>query len=59
MTNLKLNLEIINKVKTEISGKRKTIMFSILSSLWLFLIYSDPTGSNSIYVKFGIWQGIL
>lgn len=58
MTNLKLDLEIINKVKTEISGKRKAIMFSILSSLWLFLIYSDPADDNSIYVELGIWQGI-
>jgi len=55
MTNLEV--EIINTEKQTISAKRKTLMFSILGGAWLFLLYSDPYGDNSIYDQFEIWKG--
>ena len=57
MPGLQLDVEIINKEKKEVSGKRKTILFSILGALWLFLLYSDPFDENSLYDQFGIWKG--
>jgi hypothetical protein len=57
MSGLQLDVEIINKEKKEISGKRKMTLFSILGALWLFLLYSDPFDENSLYDQLGIWKG--
>lgn len=57
MSGYQLDVEIINKEKKEVSGKRKTLLFSILGALWLFLLYSNPFDENSIYDHFGIWKG--
>lgn len=58
MADLKLDTEIVNIEKREVSGKRKKTLFSLLGFLWLFLIYSKPLNENSLYDKFGIWKGI-
>lgn len=57
MTDLKLEIEIINSEKKKVSHKRKAILFSILAGLWLVLLYSKPYKEDSIYDKLGIWIG--
>ena len=57
MTDLELDIEIINNEKKEVSLKHKTTLFSILGGLWMLLLISQPTKENSIYDKLEIWKG--
>ncbi len=52
MTDLKLEVEIINREKQEISKKRKTTLFSVFGGLWLSLIYSQRLSSNNYSILF-------
>ncbi len=58
MADLKLDTEIINKAKKEVSDVRKRALFSILGSLWLFFLYSDTFGESLMYDKLDIKKGI-
>jgi hypothetical protein len=58
MTDLKLDTEIINKEKKEVSDVRKRVLFSILGALWITFLYSNSFGESLMYDKLDIWNGI-